>query len=364
MAFRADDGHDVPSTMKTAVLFGPGDMRVVNKPVPKPGPGQVLVKVTECGMCGTDLKIYDGHFPLTPPFGSFTPGHEWTGTVVALGETVDEVKVGDRVCIEAHHGCGRCENCLAGRYTMCLNYGVPGKGQLASGMIADGGFAQYVVHAASSVYPMSDSVTADDAVLITTAGTGLFGIDTIGGYLLGEDVLVFGAGPVGLMTVQLAKQLGARTVILADVLPKRLELGKRLGADYTINSNEVADVAAEVKKLTGGHGTHVSVDAAGAPSIPQLCIDCTRRGGQILLLAFCATPVTVNLAAAIRQGIQIRTSRGEGGGNVRRALSLAEQGRLQCGELVTNRFPLEQINEALRVVRTHEGDPIKVVIEL
>src|SRR5215831_19763545 len=94
----------IPETMRSAVLFGPQDIRVIDRPVPQPGPGEVLVQVAMCGTCGTDLKIFDGHFPLTLPFGAFTPGHEWTGTVVALGETVDEFAVGDRVCIEAHHG--------------------------------------------------------------------------------------------------------------------------------------------------------------------------------------------------------------------------------------------------------------------
>lgn len=353
----------IPETMKAAVLFGPGDMRVVEKKVPKPKSDQVLVKVAECGMCGTDLKIYDGHFPLTPPFGKFTPGHEWTGTIVGLGDSVDEFQIGDRVCIEAHHGCGRCENCLAGKYTMCLNYGNPEKGQLASGMTADGGFAEYAVHSVSSVYKMNDNLSFDDAVVLTTAGTGLFGIDTIGGYLLGEDVLIFGGGPVGLMTVQLAKQLGAKTVILADLIQSRLDLAKKLGADYVIKSDEVADLPKEVKKLTDGQGTHVTIDAAGAPNLPQLAIESTRRGGKILLIAFYGKPVTLDLASAIRQGIQINTSRGEGGGNVARAVSLAEMGRLRCGELVTNRFPLEKINEALEIVRSHKGDPIKVVIQ-
>lgn len=90
----------IPVTMRAAVLFGPRDIRLIDRPVPKPGSGEVLVKVAMCGTCGTDLKIYDGHFPLTLPWGEFTPGHEWTGTVVALGETVDEFAVGDRVCEE------------------------------------------------------------------------------------------------------------------------------------------------------------------------------------------------------------------------------------------------------------------------
>ncbi|MGI9145661.1 MAG: alcohol dehydrogenase catalytic domain-containing protein [Chloroflexota bacterium] len=120
---QAAEAGPVPKRMRAAVLFGPDDLRVVDKPVPEPGPGEVLVKVAMCGTCGTDLKIQTHPFPGQPAFGQFTPGHEWTGTVVRLGSTVDELGVGDRVAIEAHKGCGRCENCVVGRYTACLNYG-------------------------------------------------------------------------------------------------------------------------------------------------------------------------------------------------------------------------------------------------
>jgi L-iditol 2-dehydrogenase len=149
----------VPGTMRAAVLFGPEDIRVIDRPVPVPGPGEVLVRVAMCGTCGTDLKIFAGHFPQTPPFGEFTPGHEWTGTVVTVGQTVDEFAPGDRVCIEAHRGCGRCRNCLAGRYTACLNYGDRAKGHRATGMTADGGFAEYAVHHVSALYQLPRSKT-------------------------------------------------------------------------------------------------------------------------------------------------------------------------------------------------------------
>jgi L-iditol 2-dehydrogenase len=106
----------------------------------------VLVNIAMCGTCGTDLKMQDHPFPDQPPFGQFTPGHEWTGTVVALGPTVDELAIGDRVAIEAHKGCGRCENCVRGFYTACLNSGNRDKGHRASGITTDGGFAEYAVH--------------------------------------------------------------------------------------------------------------------------------------------------------------------------------------------------------------------------
>ena len=116
--------------MRAAVIFGPDEIGVVEKTVPTAGPGEVLLRVEAASLCGTDLKIRAGSFfPSQPPPGTFTPGHEYAGTVVALGPTVDEFQVGDRVVVEAHRGCMRCENCVRGRYTACLNYGRPDKGQ-------------------------------------------------------------------------------------------------------------------------------------------------------------------------------------------------------------------------------------------
>lgn len=354
------DRPTVPTTMRAAVMFGPQDIRVIDKPVPEPGPGEVLVRVAMCGMCGTDLKIYDGHFPQTPPYGEYTPGHEWTGTVAAVGESVDEFSPGDRVCIEAHHGCGRCENCLLGRYTACLNYGDVGKGHRATGMTTDGGFAEYALHHVSSLYRMPENVTHKDAVLITTAGTGLYGLMATGGYVAGQEVVVFGPGPVGLMTVQACKQLGARRVILVGTRASRLEVGRRLGADHVINARDT-DVVETVNELTGG-GAHLVVESSGATVAPQQCVDVVGRGGKMLFVAFYPEPVTFDLSSVVRKDVTMHTTRGEGGNNVQRAVALCEDGRLRGDELVTHEYPLEQIAEALRVVRERDGDPMKVVV--
>jgi L-iditol 2-dehydrogenase len=351
----------IPDTMRAAVLFGPQNVRVIDRPVPPPGPGEVLVKVAMCGTCGTDLKIYDGHFPLTLPFGAFTPGHEWTGTVVALGETVDEFAVGDRVCIEAHHGCGRCDNCLIGKYTACLHYGNATKGHRATGMTADGGFAAYVLHHVSSLYKMPAQVSFKDAVLLTTAGTGLYGLDAAGGYIVGNDIAIFGPGPVGLMTVQACKQLGAGKVILVGTRPSRLEMGRHLGADHIINVRQHDPVTA-IQELTGGSGVDLAIECSGALETPQQCVQVTKRGGKILVVAFYEQPVTLDLSAVVRSDITIYTTRGEGGNNVKRAVSLAAQGRLRGSDLVTHEFPLEAIAEAFRVMRERIDDPIKIVI--
>lgn len=354
-------GATVPDSMRAAVLFGPGDIRVVDRPVPQPGPHQVLVRVAMCGTCGTDLKILDGHFPQTPPFGEFTPGHEWAGTVVSLGEGVDEFAPGDRVCIEVHAGCGRCDNCVIGKYTACLNYAKPGKGQRASGITVDGGFAEYAVHDVKALYPMPENVSFEDAVLVTTAGTGLYGIDVAGGYMAGQDVVVVGPGPIGLMTVQLCRQLAARSVTLVGTRPSRLELGARLGATETVNARE-SDVVERVLELTGGDGADWVIETSGGPDVPNQCISMTKRGGRIVFVAFYPGSVTLDLSAAVRGDITMFTSRGEGGNNVKRAVAMAANGGLRGEELVSHRFPLDDIAEAFRVVREREGDPMKVVV--
>lgn len=351
----------IPTTMRAAVLMGPGDIQVVDKPVPEPDRGQVLVQVAMCGTCGTDIKIYDGHFPQTPPFGEFTPGHEWTGTVVALGDGVDEFAVGDRVCIEVHAGCGRCDNCVVGRYTACLNYAVPGKGQRASGITADGGFAQYVVHEAKALYKLPPKATFEDSVLLTTAGTGLYGIAVAGGYMLGQDVVVFGPGAVGLMTVALCRQLGARSVTLVGTRDSRLEAGRELGADHLVNSRR-EDPVERIREITAGAGADWVIESSGGPGVPQQCVEATKRGGRIVFVAFYPGPVTFDLSAVVRSDITLYTSRGEGGNNVKRAVALAERGQLNAGQLISHRFGLDEISEAFRVVRERDGDPLKVVL--
>jgi L-iditol 2-dehydrogenase len=346
--------------MRAAVLFGPNDLRVVEKPVPEPGPGEVLVKVAMCGTCGTDLKLQTHPFPNQPPFGQFTPGHEWTGTVAKLGETVDEFQIGDRVAIEAHRGCGRCDNCLLGMYTACLNYGNVAKGHRASGMTVDGGFAEYAVHHVSSLYQLPRNLSWEDAVLVTTAGTSLYGLDAVGGYVAGQSVVVIGPGPVGLMTVQACKALGADPVVLIGTRRARLELGGRLGADCTVDATTSEPVDA-VRRLTEGLGADVVIEASGAMQAPQQAVEMVKRGGKILFLGFYASPVTFDLSRAIRDDVTLYTTRGEGANAVKRALSLAAQGKIRGRDLVTHHFPLEAIQEGFRVVRERDGDPIKVV---
>ena len=173
--------------------------------------------------------------------------------------------------------------------------------------------------------------------------------------------MVFGSGPVGLTTVQACQALGANQVILVGTRPSRLDLGGRLGADHLVNATRTDPVRA-VLDLTGGVGADLAIECSGGPGAPQQCAEVTKRGGRIVVVAFYPGPLTLDLTGIVRKDISLYTSRGEGGNNVRRALSLAARGRLRCAELVTHRFPLAGIAEAFRVLRDRSGDPVKIVI--
>jgi L-iditol 2-dehydrogenase len=228
-------------------------------------------------------------------------------------------------------------------------------------MTANGGFAEYVLHRVSALYKLPAPVSFKDAVLLTTAGTGLYGLDAAGGYIAGDDIAIFGPGPVGLMTVQACKQLGAARVILVGTRTNRLEMGRQLGADHLINVRE-HDPVTVIQELTGGVGVDLAIECSGAVDTPQQCVQVTKRGGKILVVAFYPQPVTMDLSTVVRNDITIYTTRGEGGNNVKRAVSLAAQGRLRGAELVTHEFPLEDIAEAFRVMRQRIDDPIKIVL--
>ncbi|GAA5153552.1 alcohol dehydrogenase catalytic domain-containing protein [Pseudonocardia eucalypti] len=274
-------------TMVAAVLGGPGVIETTRLPIPAVGPDEVLVQVRRASLCGSDLKIRDRSFFSGdgPPPGIFVPGHEYAGVVAAVGESVDEFTVGDRVVTEAHRGCMRCVNCLAGTYTGCLNYGRKDKGHRAQGMTVHGGFAEYVVNHVSTLYRLPDSVGFDAAVVLTTVGSVMHAFDALGSLLSGASIAVLGPGPIGLLAVQVARQLGADPIALIGTRHSRLELGKRFGADLVLNSREQDPVDA-VRDLTGGRGADIVLECSGAPSAVNEALHMTKRAGKVVLVGF------------------------------------------------------------------------------
>jgi L-iditol 2-dehydrogenase len=355
----------LPVTMRAAVLYGPGDLRLVDDyPVPTPGGNEAIVKVAACAICGTDPDILKRGWPGHPPYGEFIFGHEYAGTVVAVGEHVRDFKVGDRVAAEPHKGCGHCANCLDGFYTTCLNYGRMDQGHRHYGFTVNGGYAEYARSDVTCLHPIPADWSFSTASLLTTAGTSLYALDRVGGLKGGETVVVAGPGPIGLMAVVLARLTGAGRVIITGTRQERLELGLQLGADVAINVRD-EDVTARVMELTGGVGADVTIECAGTGQSAAAAVQYTRLSGRIAFVGIYPGEPTVPLdARKIALGnLTIAGTRAEGGRSVTRASRLLGGNPVDLSSLVTHEFPLTDVHLAFETVVERRGGAIKVVVE-
>jgi L-iditol 2-dehydrogenase len=352
----------IPSAMSAVVLHDADDMRVEERSMPQIGPGEVLLKVEVASICGTDVKVL--HRTLQgQPAGQFIMGHEYAGTVAALGPGVSEFQIGERVAVEVHKGCDRCENCIKGWYTSCLNYGDLAKGHRAKGLTCDGGFAEYAVNHINTLYRLPDNLTFEQACMVTTAASPLWAIDLMGGYVAGETVLVLGPGPIGLIAVQLCKALGAERVILSGTRDSRLEIGKQHGADFTINVRR-ENLADRVRQITHGKGADSVLECAGGPTSMQEALENVKRGGRIGVVAWYTGPVQVDMNLAVRSNVRIYAARGEGGMNCGRSLALMSAGKIAADPIITHHFTLDQIHEAFRTYVERIDNALKVVIHI
>ena len=362
----------VPDTMQAWVLGNPDELKLVQKPVPQPGAAEVLVRIDAIAVCATDLEIIHSGPPALiqggDPFNkNFTPGHEYMGTVVKLGPGVDEFDVGDRITVEIHAGCGRCERCREGMYTACTNYGMNygdrNKGHRANGFTTDGGFAEYAVNNINTMVHVPDDMSDAEATLVVTAGTAMYGLDVMGGLVAGQTVVVMGPGPIGLMGVGVAKALGAQPVILTGTRDNRLDIGKALGADHVINvRNE--DAVEAVKRITGGKGAHYVLECSGAPNAVNEAARMLNRGGRICLAAFPHEPALVDVAYLVRNNIYIFGIRGEGKSATHRAAAFMTQKRFDAKLIHTHTFPLAEVPTAIKYARERIDDAIKVVVKV
>ena len=362
----------VPEKMKAWVLGGPEQLSLTEKPVPQPAAAEVLVRIDAIAVCATDLEIIKYGPPALiqggMPFNkNFTPGHEYMGTVVKLGPGVDEYSVGDRVTVEIHAGCGRCPRCREGMYTACLNYGMNygthNKGHRANGFTTDGGFAEYAVNNINTLVHVPEDMSDEEATLVVTAGTAMYGLDVMGGVIAGQSVVVMGPGPIGLMGVGVAKALGAYPVILTGTRDNRLEMGRKLGADHVINIKNKNPIE-EVHRLTKGIGCDYVLECSGAPTALNDAAKMSNRGGRICLAAFPHEPVPVDVAHIVRNNIYVFGIRGEGKSATHRAAAFMAQKRFDAKMIHTHTFPLKDVPEAIRYARDRVDDAIKVVVKM
>ena len=369
---KTDASHPVPDTMKAWVLGDPGQLALTQKPVPVPGRAEVLLRIDAVAICATDLEIIHNGPPALiqggQPFNkNFTPGHEYMGTVVALGPGVDEYAIGDRVTVEIHAGCGQCKRCREGMYTSChnygLNYGEKNKGHRANGFTTDGGFAEYAVNNINTLVHIADEMSDEEATLVVTAGTAMYGLTELGGLVAGESVVVTGPGPIGLLGVAVAKALGADPVILTGTRDNRLAIGRELGADFVVNARKEDPVAA-VRRLNGGKGVDYVVECSGAANAVNEAVQMVNRGGKVCLAAFPHEQVPVDVAHIVRNNIYIYGIRGEGKTATHRAEAFMRQKRFDATKIHTHTFGLTDLPTALRYARERIDDAIKVVVKM
>src|SRR5215475_14510018 len=361
----------IPDTQRAWVLGEPGQLGITTKPIPVPKKAEVLVRIDAVAICATDLEIIYHGPPASIqgglPFNkNWTPGHEYMGTVAALGPGVDEYKIGDRVTVEIHAGCGQCKRCREGMYTSChnygLNYGDRNKGHRANGFTTDGGFCEYQVNNINTLVAIPDAMSDEEATLVVTAGTAMYGLTELGGLVAGESVVVTGPGPIGLLGVAVAKAMGAHPVFLTGTRDNRLEIGRELGADHVVNVRR-EDAVEAVRRLNGGKGVDYVLECSGAPNAVNEAVRMANRGGKVCLAAFPHEETPVDVAHIVRNNIYLYGIRGEGKSATHRAEAFMTQKRFDATKVHTHTFPLEDLPTAIKYARERIEDAIKVVVK-
>jgi len=324
-----------PQKMKAAVVrkFGK-PLSIEEVPVPRPGPGQILVRVVASGVCHTDLHAADGDWPVKPKL-PFIPGHEGVGFVAALGSGVEDLKEGDRVGVPwLHSACGTCEFCLTGWETLCPR-------QQNTGYSVNGGFADYVLASAAYAGRIPDGLNAIDVAPILCAGVttykGLKETDT----KPGDWVVIVGVGGLGHVAVQYAKAMGLH-VAAVDVADDKLALAKQLGAELTVNAAAKDPAAVIQKQIGGAHGVLVT---AVSPKVFRQAIDMLRRGGTCALVGLPPGDFPTPIFDLVLKGLTVRGSIVGTRKDLEESLQFAAEGKVKA---TVETQPLDAINDVFK----------------
>jgi L-iditol 2-dehydrogenase len=349
----------VPTTMQAAVYRGVNDVRVETVPVPPIGPGEILVRVHTCGICGTDLKkIATGSHSAPRIFG-----HETSGMVAAVGEGVTQFHLGDRVVVFHHIPCGNCYYCKHKTFAQCVTY--KKVGCTAGFDPSGGGFAEYVrvmdwiVRAGTVRIP--DSVCYEQACWLEPVNTCLKGIERLA-VDPGDTVLVIGQGPIGIILSALARRAGA-TVITSDLYPQRLKIAKELQLGETIDASR-EDVVAEVRKMTEGRGADAAILAVGGNSLISTAMAAIRPGGKVMLFAQTVHGEAIIDPAAIC--VDEKTLLGSYSASVDlqdESVKFVMGKGMDLARLISHRFSLDESLAGLDLAAHPQPDSMKIVIQ-
>ena len=352
------------TTMKAAVFENKGRIRISEVPRPEPAVGQALIKVTLTTICGTDVHILKGEYPVRQ---GLVVGHEPVGVIEALGSGVTGYAVGDRVVVGAITPCGQCRACLSGTSSQCGHGGdgYEAIGGWRFGNTIDGCQAEYVLvpNAQANLARIPAGLTDKEVLLCPDIMSTGFSAAERGGVRIGDAVAVFAQGPIGLCATAGARLAGASLVIGVDSVPRRLEMARRMGADVVLNFKE-QDVVAEIKRLTGG-GADVVIEALGTPSTFENCLRSVRPGGTVSSLGVYSGHLTLPLdafAAGLGDHTVVTSLCPGGKERMRRLMSIVAAKRFPFGELVTHPFRLAEIEAAYDLFSRQRDGVMKVAI--
>jgi alcohol dehydrogenase len=347
-------------TMTAVAFLAPGRLGVVERPKPIPRAGEAVIRVTTTTICGTDVHIVKGEYPVRQ---GLVLGHEPVGVIDALGDGVgDEYHVGQRVVVGAITPCGQCFYCLNGTHAQC---GGP-LGGWRFGNTIDGAWAEYLLvpDAKANLAPIPHGLSDEDVVLVPDIfSTGLSGAESAN-IKVGDSVAVFAQGPIGLCATLGAKLRGAALIVAVDPVPARLAMARRFGADVVIDPREQDPVAA-IKKLTGGRGADAAIEALGRQETFESALRAIRPGGTLSSLGVYAGKLVAPYEA-IHAGLgdqRIVTTLCPGGKErMRRLMAMIEHRRVDLSPLVTHRFGLEHIQDAFDLFSAQREGVLKVAL--
>ncbi|WP_221252492.1 L-threonine 3-dehydrogenase [Desulfuromonas versatilis] len=321
-------------------------------PIPEIGHNDLLIKITKTAICGTDIHIYnwDEWSQQTIPIG-MTIGHEYAGVVAAVGQEVSGFRIGDRVSGEGHVTCGHCRNCRAGRRHLCRN-------AIGVGVNRAGAFAEYLVLPAVNAFKLPESISDELAAIFDPFGNAVH--TALSFDLVGEDVLITGAGPIGIMAAAVARHAGARHVVVTDINPYRLELAGRMGATRTVRVDRESLTRVEAE-LGMTEGFDVGLEMSGVPSALREMLETINHGGKIAILGIPPEEMPVDWSKIIFKGLTLKGIYGREMFETWYKMASLVQAGLDLTPMITHRFPLSDFQQAFEVMRS--GESGKVILD-